>query len=91
MIKMASEKFVKSHETFHFSEIGVDFMYYFVNNKKNFFFRPIVLIPNRRVCLMLPALLLTLLTTATADPDANPIAKPKPRPRKLHNLFFRNF
>ena len=37
---------------------------------------------------MLPALLLTLLTTATADPDANPIAKPKPRPRKLHNDFF---
>ena len=35
---MASEKFVKSHETFHFSEIGVDFMYYFVNNKKMIFF-----------------------------------------------------
>ena len=56
-----------------------------------FIFRPIVLIPNRRVCLMLPALLLTLLTTATADPDANPIAKPKPRPRKLHNDFFSEF
>ena len=40
---------------------------------------------------MLPALLLTLLTTATADPDANPVAKPKPRPRKLHNVCFRIF
>ena len=59
--------------------------------RKLFCFRPIVLIPNRRVCLMLPALLLTLLTTATADPDANPIAKPKPRPRKLHNDFFSEF
>jgi hypothetical protein len=37
---------------------------------------------------MLPALLLTLLTTATADPDANPIAKPKPRPQDPQNEYY---